>query len=206
MGDFNADGSYFDEDGTSDLDEYTWLIDDSADTTTKSTDYTYDRIVITDTSDFAGETGVFRYDLEYGLNQELTEDVSDHYPVYAEFWINRDDDISVVGSETLNTSSTPSTSEVEITGLSLEDEWVEITNNGEDITSLDGWYITDEAGQTYTFAEFSLEPAVSVKIYTSEGSNSDGDLYWDTSNIWNNDGDVATLYNGNDKVVNEYAK
>jgi len=94
MGAFNADGSYFDEDGTSDLDSHSWLIDDSVDTTTKSTDYTYDRIVITDTSDFAGEAGVFKYDLEYGLYQELTEDMSDHYPVYAEFWIDRDDDSS----------------------------------------------------------------------------------------------------------------
>ncbi|WP_462272593.1 exonuclease/endonuclease/phosphatase family protein [Methanohalophilus sp.] len=85
MGDFNSDGSYFDEDGTSDLDEYAWLIDDSVDTTTKSIDYTYDRIVITDTSDYTGNAGVFRYDLEYGLNQELPEDVSDHYPVYAEY-------------------------------------------------------------------------------------------------------------------------
>ncbi|WP_263854014.1 exonuclease/endonuclease/phosphatase family protein [Methanohalophilus profundi] len=70
MGDFNADGSYFNEDGTSDLDEYAWLIDDSVDTTTKSTDYTYDRTVITDTSDYTGEAGVFRYDLEYGLGQD----------------------------------------------------------------------------------------------------------------------------------------
>jgi len=90
MGDFNADGSYFDEDSTSDLDEYTWVIDDSIDTTTKSTDYTYDRIVLTDTADFTGEVGVFRYDLEYVLDEELTTDVSDHYPVYAEFRVSED--------------------------------------------------------------------------------------------------------------------
>jgi endonuclease/exonuclease/phosphatase family metal-dependent hydrolase len=92
MGDLNADGSYFDEDGTSDLDEYYWVIDDSQDTTTKSTDYTYDRIILTDNSDLAGEVGVFRYDLIYGLDGELTTDVSDHYPVYAEFVINEDRD------------------------------------------------------------------------------------------------------------------
>ncbi|WP_406669858.1 endonuclease/exonuclease/phosphatase family protein [Methanolobus sp. ZRKC4] len=85
MGDLNADGSYFDEDSTSDLDEYYWLIDDSEDTTTKSTDYTYDRIILTDDSDFTGEFGVFRYDLEYNLTYDETVAVSDHYPVYAEF-------------------------------------------------------------------------------------------------------------------------
>ncbi|WP_406670220.1 endonuclease/exonuclease/phosphatase family protein [Methanolobus sp. ZRKC4] len=92
MGDLNADGSYFDEDSTSDLDEYYWLIDDSEDTTTKSTDYTYDRIILTDTSDLYGQFGVLRYDLEYNLTEDNTIAVSDHYPVYAEFVINEDGD------------------------------------------------------------------------------------------------------------------
>lgn len=92
MGDLNADGSYFDEDSTSDLDSYYWLIDDTVDTTRKSTDYTYDRIILTDTTDLSGDYGVFRYDLKYNLTEDLTTDVSDHYPVYAEFWYDRDTD------------------------------------------------------------------------------------------------------------------
>ncbi len=92
MGDFNADGSYFDEGGISDLDLYTWVIDDSLDTTTKSTNYTYDRIVLTDSDDLAEDFGVFRYDLEYMLDTNLTIAVSDHYPVYAEFWVMDDSD------------------------------------------------------------------------------------------------------------------
>lgn len=90
MGDFNADGSYFDEDSTSDLDEYYWLIDDSEDTTTASSENTYDRIILTDTSDLYGQFGVLRYDLEYNLTEEQTKAVSDHYPVYAEFRSNQD--------------------------------------------------------------------------------------------------------------------
>ncbi|WP_445475307.1 exonuclease/endonuclease/phosphatase family protein [Methanococcoides methylutens] len=93
MGDFNADGSYFDEDSSSDLDDHFWLIDDSLDTTTKSTDYTYDRIVLTDTSDLVGDHGVFRYDLEYGLSEEMTVAVSDHYPVYMEVSCSGDSDL-----------------------------------------------------------------------------------------------------------------
>ncbi|MBN1134337.1 MAG: endonuclease/exonuclease/phosphatase family protein [Methanosarcinaceae archaeon] len=92
MGDLNADGTYFDEESISDLDAYHWLIDNTVDTTTKSTNYTYDRIILTDTTDLCGEYGVFRYDLEYGLTEELTTNVSDHYPVYAEFWCNSDND------------------------------------------------------------------------------------------------------------------
>ena len=68
--------------------EYYWLIDDSVDTTTKSTDYTYDRIIITDSavSDLYGDLGVFRFDIEYGLTVDETTAVSDHYPIYAEYW------------------------------------------------------------------------------------------------------------------------
>ncbi|MDA0525452.1 endonuclease/exonuclease/phosphatase family protein [Methanococcoides alaskense] len=90
MGDFNADGSYFDEDSTSDLEDYFWAIDDTHDTTTRSTDYTYDRMVLTDTSDLVGQANVFRYDLEYELTEEETVAVSDHYPVYAEFNVSGD--------------------------------------------------------------------------------------------------------------------
>ena len=64
------------------------------DTTTKTTDCTYDRIIITNSavSDFTGDSGVFRYDIEYGLTVDETTAVSDHYPIYAVFWCNRDTD------------------------------------------------------------------------------------------------------------------
>jgi endonuclease/exonuclease/phosphatase family metal-dependent hydrolase len=96
MGDLNADGSYFNENSASDMSgtEYAWIIDNSQDTTTKSTNYTYDRIILTDTSDYTGDCGVFRFDTEYELNYDETVAVSDHYPVYAVFWIDRDDDNS----------------------------------------------------------------------------------------------------------------
>jgi len=77
----NADSISFDEDGTSDLDSYYWVINDSQDTTTKSTNYTYDRIILTDDTELTGEHGVYRFDLVYNLTDELTVAVSDHYPV-----------------------------------------------------------------------------------------------------------------------------
>jgi endonuclease/exonuclease/phosphatase family metal-dependent hydrolase len=97
LGDLNADCTYFDEDNTGSLlraIDFTWLINNSLDTTTKTTDCTYDRIVIKQETlgDYAGEAEVFRFDNEYGLTFEETTDVSDHYPVYAEFWIDRDTD------------------------------------------------------------------------------------------------------------------
>ena len=72
--------------------DYYWCINNSVDTTTKTTDCTYDRIIITNAavSDFTGDTGVFRFDTEYRLTADETTAVSDHYLVYAEFWCDRD--------------------------------------------------------------------------------------------------------------------
>jgi deoxyribonuclease-1-like protein len=96
MGDLNADCSYFKEDSQSPLksSDYYWLTNNSVDTTTKSTDCTYDRIIITTPAkaDFIGDSGVFRFDTAYNLTYNATIAVSDHYPVYAEFWSNRDTD------------------------------------------------------------------------------------------------------------------
>ena len=139
MGDFNADGSYFNEDSTSDIggSEYAWVIDNTQDTTVASSSNTYDRIVLTDTSDYL-DSGVFRFDMEYGLSSTETSAVSDHYPVYADFRIDRDNDASspstYVPVETTSTTTTSTqtsydaeedmsgTSEsVQITGLSLSE-------------------------------------------------------------------------------------
>ena len=89
MGDFNADGTYFDEDASPPLRAagYTWLITNDMDTTTGATDCTYDRIVITESllDAYTGSAGVDRFDEKYGLDANLTAAVSDHYPVYAVF-------------------------------------------------------------------------------------------------------------------------
>ncbi len=63
MGDLNADCSYFNESSQSPLrsSDYYWVINNSIDTTTKSTKCTYDRIIITTSArdDFTGDSGVF---------------------------------------------------------------------------------------------------------------------------------------------------
>ncbi len=96
MGDLNADCSYFNENSQSPLkgSDYNWVINNSVDTTTKSTNCTYDRIIITNPvkTCFTGDSGVFRFDTAYNLNYDSTIAVSDHYPVYAVFWNNRDTD------------------------------------------------------------------------------------------------------------------
>lgn len=99
MGDFNADGRYFDENDLSNpfkTSEYYWVITNDMDTMTK-TDYTYDRIVLmnaTHSNEYIEESSaVFYFDIEYGINNAtLVEEVSDHYPIYAEFRTDLADD------------------------------------------------------------------------------------------------------------------
>jgi len=97
MGDFNADGSYFDEDGANTFrDGYHWIITNDMDTMVK-TDWTYDRMVMKDSTvshEYVEDSAaVFYFDQEYEIDdQELVEDVSDHFPVYAVFRTGLADD------------------------------------------------------------------------------------------------------------------
>jgi endonuclease/exonuclease/phosphatase family metal-dependent hydrolase len=86
-GDFNADGAYFKEDMQRDLLDMNWITPTGLDTTVKDTDRTYDQFVISDSlmDEYTGSIGVYRFDREYGLTQEFSTKVSDHYPVFAVF-------------------------------------------------------------------------------------------------------------------------
>lgn len=95
LGDFNADCTYYNEavyNSVFPADQYAWLIDNSRDTTVKGTVCTYDRIVTTAATveDYARIADVYRFDIIHSLTQEMAEDVSDHYPVWAEFYVGRD--------------------------------------------------------------------------------------------------------------------
>jgi len=99
MGDFNADGTYFDEnDLTNPLksSDFYWVITNEMDTMTK-TAYSYDRIVLLnatyDHEYVEDSASVFKFDTKYDIiNQTLVWEVSDHYPIYAEFKTDLVDD------------------------------------------------------------------------------------------------------------------
>lgn len=96
LGDYNADGTYFDEDGESRLkkEEYTWIIPNSADTTVATSSNTYDRMVVTTgcLEDYAHKWDVRNFQKEFGLSFEKTKEISDHYPIWAIFYRNKDTD------------------------------------------------------------------------------------------------------------------
>ncbi|MBZ9577990.1 endonuclease/exonuclease/phosphatase family protein [Patescibacteria group bacterium] len=99
MGDFNADGSYFDENDNTNpfkASKFHWVITNDMDTMTK-TDWTYDRMVMMDSTlnhEYAEDSAeVFYFDKEYGIDDEtFVWEVSDHYPIYANFKTNLIDD------------------------------------------------------------------------------------------------------------------
>jgi endonuclease/exonuclease/phosphatase family metal-dependent hydrolase len=98
-GDFNADGSYYNEallESSFPPDEYAILIGNDVDTTVADSANTYDRFIITGTAieDYTGNSGVLRFDEHYDFSNFSIEprNVSDHYPIWAEFRINADTD------------------------------------------------------------------------------------------------------------------
>ncbi len=92
---------------------------------------------------------------------------------------------------------------IEISGLSLKEEFVKIKNFGSSSVDLTGWKIKDEGDKhTYTFPSFQLEAGATVTLYTAEGSNTETELYWGSGNpFWNNDGDTAFLYDNEGYLV-----
>lgn len=47
---------------------------------------------LSEVSDLSGDSGVFRYYVEYGLSVDETVAVSDHYPVFVDIWSGMDVD------------------------------------------------------------------------------------------------------------------
>ena len=93
-------------------------------------------------------------------------------------------------------------STVYVSDLNLKDEWVKITNKGSSPVSLTGWKIEDDGSKhTYTFPSYTLDSGT-VTVYTGKGTSAASELYWGSgSPIWNNDGDVAYLYDDSGKLV-----
>ena len=93
LGDFNADGSYYEEDKYLEVfptSEYRWLVGNSLDTTVAVSDNSYDRIVTTLSvnEDYSGTVGVLRFDeaFDFSSLSISPKNISDHYSVWEEFF------------------------------------------------------------------------------------------------------------------------
>jgi hypothetical protein len=76
LGDLNADCSYYSPAKSPEFDSWFWAIKDNEDTTVASTDCAYDRIIL--------NMQAKDQFIDYGIDKNVTADVSDHYLVWAE--------------------------------------------------------------------------------------------------------------------------
>lgn len=88
-----------------------------------------------------------------------------------------------------------------------EQEWVCFTNSGGQAADVTGWCLRDEHGWGYTFPQFTLAAAATVRVRTGCGANSAIDLYWckDGTAVWNNDGDTVFLFDAGGDPVAQYS-
>lgn len=90
----------------------------------------------------------------------------------------------------------------------LDQEWVEILNQGEGPLLLDGWVLKDESA-SYRFefpVGFILEGGASVRIVTGCGADTTATLHWcNAGAVWNNDGDTAFLLDPSGNIHASYA-
>ncbi len=85
------------------------------------------------------------------------------------------------------------------------DEYVEITNLGDQSQDLAGWVLKDisEGYPSFTFPSYILAPDKSIRVYTDEYHPEWGGFSFEYGRaIWSNsEPDVAVLYNSEDKEV-----
>ncbi len=85
------------------------------------------------------------------------------------------------------------------------DEYVEITNLGEQPQDLAGWVLQDisDGYPSFIFSTYILGPGESVRVYTNEYHPEWGGFSFESSRaIWNNsEPDIAALYNSQGKEV-----
>ena len=105
-------------------------------------------------------------------------------------------------------------SELAAAADSPAEEYVELTNTGEDDVDLTGFELWDRPGgvvqqsgapeEPFVFPEFVLEPGSSVRIWTGEGSDDGENLYWGQSTqVWNREGDRVRLFDADGEFVME---
>jgi endonuclease YncB( thermonuclease family) len=93
--------------------------------------------------------------------------------------------------------------EISLSGDTLNDEYVDLTNDGSTLLELSGWTLEDEAGYTYAFPDsFTLGAVDTVRVHTGDGTDTATDLYWGRgTGVWNDDGDTAYVYDEDERLA-----
>ena len=79
IGDLNADCSYYNRDREKDFSNWKWIVNDDDDTTSSGSFCAYDRIILNRDANKLYKS--------YGINKQITKELSDHYLVWVEMKI-----------------------------------------------------------------------------------------------------------------------
>lgn len=81
---------------------------------------------------------------------------------------------------------------------------VVIVGNQGGVANLEGWTLSNVEGNTFTFPALTLFTGAQVRVHSTVGSNTPGDLYWGrTEPAWNG-GELITLRDAAGNVVDTY--
>lgn len=85
------------------------------------------------------------------------------------------------------------------------DEYVEITNLGNEVVELKGWILKDisDGAPSFTFPSYILQPGKSIRVYTNEIHSEYGSFSFGSSKaVWNNTSpDTAVLFNAEGQEI-----
>jgi len=90
--------------------------------------------------------------------------------------------------------------------VDLKEEIVTIKNAGSESINLAGVTLVSVKGnQRYVFPSYQLSPGGTVHVLSGSNNTSGSNyLKWTGSNIWNNDGDPAELYDANGGLIDQH--
>ena len=89
----------------------------------------------------------------------------------------------------------------------INGEYVTFRNKCFHPITLGGWVLQDEANNTFTFPEITVQNKTRLTVHTGSGTNNATDLYWGkTRPVWNNAGDSLRAWDsqGNLMLEHEY--
>ncbi|GEM_PF-3095151 len=82
------------------------------------------------------------------------------------------------------------------TGTDLANEYLTIQNYGQSAIDLTNWKLSDASNNTFVFPTFTLKSQTVVQVWSKNGTNDTGNVYWGLSQeVWDNQSDTAVLKN-----------
>ncbi|MBI5930582.1 MAG: lamin tail domain-containing protein [Chloroflexi bacterium] len=116
----------------------------------------------------------------------------------------------VFGTFSVTNTPAPTATEADVQILQIlnpsvtSSEQVDIQNTGDAVVSLEGWTLTDSAGNIFTFPDLLLQSGQIIRVFTRVGQNTPAALYWNqTAAVWSN-GEVATLTDGSGQTQSTF--